>query len=66
MNEGLTRELPNGRSFEERVFARFDAMDARFEAMEVRWEKRFTVIEQRLAAIDTRRSGNALWQRSYG
>ena len=64
MNEGLTRELPNGRSFEERVFARFDAMDARFEAMkvrfeamEVRWEKRFTVIDQRLATIDTRLNG---------
>jgi archaellum component FlaC len=47
MSEELTRELPDGRSFEERVFARFDAMEVRFEG-------RFNAIEERLAVIDNR------------
>ena len=47
MGEETTRELSDNRSFEERVFARFDAMEARFEA-------RFTVIDSRLSAMETR------------
>jgi chromosome segregation ATPase len=39
MNEELTKDLPGRNSFEERVFARFDAADARFDAVDARLEK---------------------------
>jgi chromosome segregation ATPase len=64
MSEDRTRDLPNDRSFEERVFARFDAMegrfatiDARFDAMDARFdtiEARFDAVDARLAGLDTR------------
>ena len=47
MSEERTRNLPDNRSFEERVFARFDAMEARFDA-------RFSAIEKRLDNLDSR------------
>lgn len=59
MGEELTRELPDGRSFEERVFARFDALEASssamqvcFDVMEARLENRFSVIDKRFDAVD--------------
>jgi chromosome segregation ATPase len=39
MNEEITQNLPDKRSFEERVFARFDAFDVRFDSIEARLEK---------------------------
>src|SRR6266851_1071114 len=64
MSEERTRELSDNRSFEERVFARFDAIDtrfgtvdARFDAMESRFdtmEARFDAVDARLAGLDTR------------
>jgi chromosome segregation ATPase len=57
MSEELTRELPDGRSFEERVFACFDAMDARFDAMEARFDAvdaRFDAIDRRFDGVDAR------------
>ena len=64
MSEDRTRDLPDKRSFEERVFARFDAMDrrfatidSRFDAMEARFdtmEARFDAVDARLAGLDTR------------
>ena len=54
MDEELTRELPNHRSFEERVFARFDALDARFDATDGRFGARFDAIDARFDAIDAR------------
>jgi tetrahydromethanopterin S-methyltransferase subunit G len=54
MNEDRTRDLPDNRSFEERVFARFDAMDARFESMEARVESMEARVESRFAAMDLR------------
>src|SRR5437762_941618 len=36
MSEETTKEQPDARSFEERVFARFDALDARFDALDAR------------------------------
>src|SRR2546423_7358553 len=39
MNEETTQNLPDGRSFEERVLARFDAFDARFDSIDARLEK---------------------------
>ena len=47
MSEETTLDLPDNRSFEERVFARFDAMEARFDA-------RFSAIEKRLDNLDSR------------
>ena len=61
MSEERTSELPDPRSFEERVFARFDSMEARsiametrFDAMETRFEKRFSAIDKRFDGVDTR------------
>jgi chromosome segregation ATPase len=64
MSEDRTRDLPDNRSFEERVFARFDSIDAhsatvdaRFDAMDVRFdamEARFDAVDARLAGLDTR------------
>ena len=39
MNEDPTRELADKRSFEERVFARFDAFDVRFDTVDARLVK---------------------------
>jgi chromosome segregation ATPase len=39
MHEDPTKELPDKRSFEERVFARFDTVDARFDTVDARLEK---------------------------
>ena len=39
MDEEPTKDLPDKRSFEERVFARFDAFDARFDTVDARLEK---------------------------
>src|ERR1044072_4121319 len=39
MKEDKTKDLDGKKSFEERVFARFDAMDARFDSIETRLEK---------------------------
>jgi chromosome segregation ATPase len=67
MSEERTRELPDNRSFEERVFARFDGMDtrfanidARFDAMDARFdtmEARFDTMEARFDAVDARLAG---------
>ena len=40
MSEEITQNIPDGRSFEERVFARFDAIDARLQALENQAERR--------------------------
>ena len=48
MNEERTTPLSDKRSFEDRVFARFDAIDDRFE----RFDARFGSIEQRLDKIE--------------
>jgi chromosome segregation ATPase len=51
--------MPDGRSFEERVFARFDALDARMGRMEARLDK----VESRLDDMDARLQ--TLEQKSY-
>ncbi len=38
MGEGDTHKMPDSRSFEERVFARFDALDASFQDVYARLE----------------------------
>jgi chromosome segregation ATPase len=40
MSEETTQNMPDGRTFEERVFARFDAIDARLQALESQAEQR--------------------------
>ena len=61
MSEETTRDLPDNRSFEERVFARFDSIDARFstvdarfDAMEARFEARFDGVDARLDGLEIR------------
>lgn len=47
-------------SFEERVMARFDALDARFNAMDARFdrlEERLTNVEARLDRVEARLDG---------
>lgn len=67
MSKDRTRDLPNDRSFEERVFARFDAMERRFDAVDARFgtvfarfdamEARFDAMEARFDAVDARLAG---------
>ena len=40
MSKDVTHNMPDGRSFEERVFARFDAIDARLQTLENQAEQR--------------------------
>jgi len=54
MNEEPTKDLSGKESFEERVFARFDAADARFDSVDARLEK----LESR--AYDTK----PIWERA--
>jgi chromosome condensin MukBEF ATPase and DNA-binding subunit MukB len=57
MSEEQTKNLDDGRSFEERVFARFDALDARLTRMDSRLanvESRLTNVEARLEGMDGR------------
>jgi chromosome segregation ATPase len=50
MSEDTTHERPDARSFEERVFARFDALDARL----TNHEERFDALDARLGAVEAR------------
>ena len=52
-----TRDLPENRSFEGRVFARFDAMDARFDLVDARFDRvdaRFDGLDTRVQALEAR------------
>jgi hypothetical protein len=51
MSEDRTQELPDNRSFEERVFARFDGLDSRVQALEVRALDTKPIWERALAEI---------------
>lgn len=50
MSEETTHSLPDSRSFEERVFARFDALDAGMARMESRLDN----VETRLERLEAR------------
>lgn len=52
-DESKTQEQADPRSFEERVFARFDAMEARLGRMEARLDR----METRLDRMETRLDG---------
>ena len=62
MSEERTKDLSDRRSFEERVFARLDAIEARFEA-------RFDAVERRLGTLEEQVGKQALdtkpmWERA--
>lgn len=54
MSEACTRKLSDTLSFEERVFARFDAIDARFDVMEARLEAGFDAVDTQFDGLDIR------------
>lgn len=65
MSEEATQNLPEGSSFEERVFARFDAIDARLQSFDARLEG----FDARLEALETQAEMRALetkpiWERA--
>jgi chromosome segregation ATPase len=56
MSDNPTQEMPDSRSFEERVFARFDSLDARPD----RFESRLTSLEEK---VDARlRETRPIWE----
>ena len=57
MKDDVTKGSADPRSFEERVFARFDSMDARFDSMDARFDRvdaRLDKVEARLDGLETR------------
>jgi archaellum component FlaC len=54
MSEDKTKEMNESRSFEERVFARFDAVDERFERIDERIEGRLVNVEIRISKLEER------------
>lgn len=65
MSEENTQNLPDTRSFEERVFARFDTLDARMARMESGLDNLNTRVE-RLEAESERRAIDTkpIWERA--
>ena len=63
MSYNPTRETPDSRSFEERVFARFDALDARISRIEAKVDAldgRLTTLEEK---VDSRlRETRPIWE----
>ena len=60
MSDNPTREIPDSRSFEERVFARFDALDARMDRLDSRMDGldgRMDRVESRLGSLETKFDG---------
>ena len=54
MSDNPTRETPDSRSFEERIFARFDAFDARMDRLDARMAGFESRIEGKVDALDAR------------
>jgi predicted nuclease with TOPRIM domain len=57
MSDNPTRERPDSRSFEERVFARFDSLDGRMDRLDGRmdrFESRLDSLENKVDALDGR------------
>ena len=53
MSDNPTRETPDTRSFEERVFARFDSLDGRIDRLETKVDAldgRLTTLEEKVEA----------------
>jgi hypothetical protein len=65
MSEERTRDLSDNRSFEERVFARFDAIDSRFGVMEARFDARFDALDSRVQALESKSlDTKPIWERA--
>lgn len=67
MSDNPTHEMPDSRSFEDRVFARFDALDARMDSFESRIEAKVDGLDSRLTTleekVDTRlRETRPIWE----
>ena len=57
MSENNTAETNYSRSFEEKVFLRFDAIDARFNSIDARFnavDERFNAVDARFDRVDAR------------
>jgi archaellum component FlaC len=57
MSDNPTREIPDSRSFEERVFARFDSLDERIGRLETKvdgLDSRLSSLENKVEALDGR------------
>ena len=54
MSDNPTREIPGSNSFEERVFARFDALDARMDRFESRIEGKVDALDARLSSLENK------------
>ena len=52
MSDDPTKEITDSRSFEERVFARFDALDARINRFESRIEAKVDRLDGRLTTLE--------------
>ena len=52
MSDNPTQEVPDSRSFEDRVFARFDALDARIDRFESRIEGKVDALDGRLTTLE--------------
>src|SRR5688572_10233240 len=64
MSDNPTREIPDSRSFEERVFARFDTLDVRITALEEKVDSRlretrpiWEAVQARLDGVENRLEG---------
>jgi len=68
MNDDLTKKLHDTRSFEERVFARFDALDARLDQVDNRFSQintRFNILEARIDRVEARTyDTKPIWERA--
>jgi chromosome segregation ATPase len=68
MNEEPTKDLPYKESFEERVFARFDAFDARFDTVDARFDTvdaRFDTVDARLGKLEAHSyDTKPIWERA--
>jgi len=64
--EDKTKEINGPRSFEERVFARFDALEGRVDRMEVRFEQRFASVDDGLDSVGQHPCGSAACPPSFG
>jgi chromosome segregation ATPase len=61
MNDEPTQNLSGPRSFEERVFARFDSVDARFDSVDARFDS----VDARLEKLESRAyDTKPIWERA--
>jgi archaellum component FlaC len=54
VSEENTQNLQGGRSFEDRIFAKLESIDARFDAVETRFDARFDGVDGAIRDLDAR------------